>query len=43
MYAAHGVIPGEKAFLPALETGHFTSPEQVKRLSAWLEACLLGR
>jgi len=43
MYAAYGVIPGEKSLLLALETGHFTTPEQVKRVNAWLEARLLGR
>ena len=43
MYAAYGVIAGEKSLLLALETGHFTTPEQVKRVNAWLEARLLGR
>jgi len=43
MYAAYGVIPGEKSLLLALETGHFTTPEQVKRVNAWLETRLLGR
>ncbi len=43
MYAAYGVIPGEKSLLLALETGHFTTPEQVKRVNAWLEARLLAR
>jgi cephalosporin-C deacetylase len=37
MYAAYGVIPGEKSLLLALETGHFTTPEQTKRVNAWLE------
>jgi cephalosporin-C deacetylase-like acetyl esterase len=43
MYAAYGVIPGEKSLLLALETGHFTTPEQVKRVNAWLDARLLAR
>ena len=43
MYAAYGVIPGEKSLLLALETGHFTTPEQVKRVNAWLEERLTGR
>ena len=43
MYAAYGVIPGDKSLLLALETGHFTTPEQVKRVNAWLEARLLAR
>ena len=42
MYAAYGVIPGEKSLLLALETGHFTTPEQTKRVNAWLEARLRG-
>jgi cephalosporin-C deacetylase-like acetyl esterase len=43
MYAAYGVIPGEKSLLLALETGHFTTPEQVKRVGAWLEERLTRR
>lgn len=43
MYAAYGVIPGEKSLLLALETGHFTTPEQVKRVDRWLEERLTGR
>ncbi len=42
MYAAYGVIPGEKSLLLALETGHSTTPEQTKRVNAWLEARLRG-
>jgi len=42
MYAAYGVIPGEKSLLLALETGHFTTPEQVKRVNAWLEERLVA-
>jgi len=43
MYAAYGVIPGEKALLLALETGHFTTPEQVKRVNGWLVDRLTAR
>jgi cephalosporin-C deacetylase-like acetyl esterase len=43
MYAAYGVIPGEKSLLLALETGHFTTPEQVRRVNRWLEERLLLR
>ena len=43
MYAAYGVIPGEKSLLLALETGHFTTPEQTRRVNAWLEARLRGQ
>jgi len=43
MYAAYGVIPGEKSLLLALETGHFTTPEQVKRVGSWLESRLIAR
>jgi cephalosporin-C deacetylase-like acetyl esterase len=42
LYAAYGVIPGEKSLLLALETGHFTTPEQTKRVNAWLEQRLTG-
>jgi cephalosporin-C deacetylase-like acetyl esterase len=43
MYAAYGVIPGEKALLLALETGHSTTPEQTKLVNRWLEERLTGR
>jgi cephalosporin-C deacetylase-like acetyl esterase len=43
MYAAYGVIPGEKSLLLALETGHSTTPEQTTRVNAWLEAGLRGQ
>ena len=43
MYAAYSVIPGEKSLLLALETGHSTTPEQVKRVNGWLEQRLTGR
>ena len=42
MFAAYGVIPAEKSLLLALETGHFTTPEQVAKVNRWLEERLLG-
>ncbi|MEO6330550.1 MAG: acetylxylan esterase [Ginsengibacter sp.] len=36
MYAAYNVIPGTKALYPALETGHWTFPEQTEKLNNWL-------
>jgi cephalosporin-C deacetylase len=36
MYAAYNVIPAPKHLLLALETGHFTVPEQNDRWQAWL-------
>jgi cephalosporin-C deacetylase-like acetyl esterase len=42
MYAAYSVIPGPKQLLLALETGHFTVPEQTERVNRWIEA-LVGR
>ncbi|HVQ30290.1 MAG TPA: acetylxylan esterase, partial [Vicinamibacteria bacterium] len=42
MYAAYGVITAEKSLLLALETGHFTTPEQVAKVNRWLEDRLLG-
>jgi cephalosporin-C deacetylase-like acetyl esterase len=43
MYAAYGVIPAEKSLLLALETGHYTTPEQVKRVNGWLEQRLTAK
>ena len=43
MYAAYNVIPGEKRLLLALETGHITTPEQTRKVNAWLEARLRER
>lgn len=43
MYSAYGVIPGEKSLLLALETGHFTTPEQVRKVNDWLVARLKGQ
>lgn len=40
MYAAYNVITARKSLLLALETGHFTTPEQVERVNRWLEAAL---
>jgi len=42
MFAAYGVISAEKALLLALETGHFTTPEQVAKVNRWLEDRLVG-
>jgi cephalosporin-C deacetylase-like acetyl esterase len=40
MYSAYNVIPGERKLLLALETGHFTVPEQTERVNRWLEEFL---
>jgi cephalosporin-C deacetylase len=37
MYAAYNVIPGDKSLYLALETGHWTFPEQTEKLNNWLE------
>jgi cephalosporin-C deacetylase-like acetyl esterase len=42
-FAAYGVIPGEKSLLLALETGHFTTPEQTRKVNDWLVARLGGQ
>jgi cephalosporin-C deacetylase-like acetyl esterase len=42
MYAAYGAISAEKTLLLALETGHFTTPEQTVRVNRWLEDRLVG-
>lgn len=36
LYAAYNVIPGPRELWLALETGHFTTPEQRERADAWL-------
>jgi cephalosporin-C deacetylase-like acetyl esterase len=36
MYAAYNVIPGTKDLFLALETGHYTFPEQTVRMNDWL-------
>jgi len=40
MYSAYNVIPGGKALLLALETGHNNVPEQVERVNRWIEGFL---
>ena len=40
MYAAYNVIQAKKSLLLALETGHFTTPEQTERVNRWLESAL---
>ena len=42
MYAAYNVIPGGKDLYLALETGHWTFPEQTEKLNNWLEQKLKG-
>lgn len=39
-YAAYNVITAPKSLLLALETGHWTVPEQTERVSAWLDEYL---
>jgi len=36
IYAAYNVIPGPKSHVLALETGHWTVPEQTERVGVWL-------
>jgi cephalosporin-C deacetylase-like acetyl esterase len=36
MYAAYNVITAPKDLFPALETGHWTYPEQTEKLNNWL-------
>ena len=36
MYAAYNVIPASKSLYLALETGHWTFPEQTEKLNNWL-------
>jgi cephalosporin-C deacetylase-like acetyl esterase len=40
MYSAYNVIAAPKQLLLALETGHFTVPEQNERVNRWLESFL---
>lgn len=42
MYSAYNVITAPKALLLYLETGHWTYPEQVEKIEAWLTKMLLG-
>ncbi len=41
MYAAYNVIPGEKELFLALDTGHWTYPEQRENMNEWLIKQLL--
>jgi cephalosporin-C deacetylase-like acetyl esterase len=43
MYAAYNVITAPKELHLALETGHWTYPEQRERVEAWLREKLQGR
>jgi cephalosporin-C deacetylase-like acetyl esterase len=40
LHAAYNVVPGPKRLLLALETGHFTTKEQVEAAEAYLEEAL---
>ncbi len=42
MYAAYNVITAPKEIFLALETGHWTYPEQSEKLGTWLQAKLKG-
>ena len=42
MYSAYNVITAPKTLLLYLETGHWTYPEQVEKIEAWLTQMLLG-
>lgn len=42
MYAAYNVIPGPKRLELALDTGHWTYPEQTEKMTTWLLAQLKG-
>jgi hypothetical protein len=37
MYAAYNVVTAPRDLLLALETGHFTVPEQTERVDHWIE------
>ena len=43
MYAAYNVIKAPKELYLALETGHWTYPEQRERFSNWINSKLLGK
>jgi cephalosporin-C deacetylase len=43
MYAAYNVIPATKSLFVALETGHWTFPEQNEKLNNWLLDKLGGK
>jgi len=42
MYSAYNVITAPKTLLLFLETGHWTYPEQVEKIEAWLTEKLVG-
>jgi cephalosporin-C deacetylase-like acetyl esterase len=37
-YAAYNVVTAPKELLLAVETGHFTVPEQTEKMDRWIEA-----
>jgi cephalosporin-C deacetylase len=37
-YAAYNVVTAPKQLLLAVETGHFTVPEQTEKVDRWIEA-----
>lgn len=43
MFAAYNVIPGQKELFLALETGHWTFPEQYEKSYAWLFGKILKK
>jgi cephalosporin-C deacetylase-like acetyl esterase len=43
MYAAYNVITAPKELFLALETGHWTYPEQIEKLTSWLVSKLKGQ
>ena len=43
MYAAYNVIPGKKELYLALETAHWTFPEQTTMMNDWLAGVLITR
>jgi cephalosporin-C deacetylase-like acetyl esterase len=43
IYAAYNVITAPKSTVFALETGHWTVPEQTERMNAWIEQYLKTR
>jgi cephalosporin-C deacetylase-like acetyl esterase len=42
MFAAYNVITAPKKLLLVQDTGHWTYPEQVEKVEAWLANVLLG-
>ena len=37
LYAAYNVVTAPKRLLLALETGHFTTPEQEQKVQGWID------